>query len=157
MLLLIAGNETTTNLLGNFLNVLADRPQSWQQLRAQPKLIEQGIEETLGLMSRAISTAHADLAVHISWRSIKLAMWFTSSWGQRTETSRYWNANQFDLGEKIQHHTFGFGIHVLCLLARLEAKAAMQALPSGSLALVGAMAITNGSPLTCSEGFIISR
>src|SRR5262249_28997319 len=33
MLLLIAGNETTTNLMGNMLNILADRPDLWQRLR----------------------------------------------------------------------------------------------------------------------------
>ena len=71
MLLLIAGNETTTNLLGNFLNVLADRPQSWQQLRTQPKLIEQGIEETLRFDGPVqFLKTYADLALHISWQSI---------------------------------------------------------------------------------------
>jgi cytochrome P450 len=31
MLLLNAGNETTTNLIGNILNLLAARPELWQQ------------------------------------------------------------------------------------------------------------------------------
>ena len=34
ILLLIAGNETTTNLLGNFLNILVDRPDVFEQLAA---------------------------------------------------------------------------------------------------------------------------
>ena len=35
ILLLIAGNETTTNLLGNMLNILAERPDLWQQLKEE--------------------------------------------------------------------------------------------------------------------------
>ena len=48
VLLLIAGNETTTNLLGNLFNVLADRPALWQQLREERSLVETVIEETSG-------------------------------------------------------------------------------------------------------------
>src|SRR5215831_8721669 len=47
ILLLIAGNETTTNLVGNILNILADRPDLWRQLRADRSLVENVIEETL--------------------------------------------------------------------------------------------------------------
>ena len=47
MLLLIAGNETTTNLIGNILNLLATRPELWQQLRTDRSLVETVIEETL--------------------------------------------------------------------------------------------------------------
>jgi cytochrome P450 len=47
MLLLIAGNETTTNLIGNILNVLATRPDLWQQLRSDRALVEAEIEESL--------------------------------------------------------------------------------------------------------------
>src|SRR4029453_18213867 len=47
ILLLIAGNETTTNLLSNLLNLLVDRPNLWQQLRNDRSLVETVIEETL--------------------------------------------------------------------------------------------------------------
>jgi len=47
MLLLIAGNETTTNLIGNTLNVLADRPKLWTRLREDRSLIENVIDESL--------------------------------------------------------------------------------------------------------------
>jgi cytochrome P450 len=47
ILLLIAGNETTTNLMGNMFNILVDRPELWQRLREDRSLVETVIEETL--------------------------------------------------------------------------------------------------------------
>ncbi len=47
MLLLIAGNETTTNLIGNTLNLLSQRPALWTRLRADRSLVEQVIDESL--------------------------------------------------------------------------------------------------------------
>jgi cytochrome P450 len=47
ILLLIAGNETTTNLIGNMLNLLADRPELWSRLRGDRSLVEATIEEVL--------------------------------------------------------------------------------------------------------------
>ena len=47
ILLLNAGNETTTNLLGNGLVSLLRRPDQLQQLRDDPSLIPNAVEETL--------------------------------------------------------------------------------------------------------------
>ena len=47
MQLLIAGNETTTHLLGNMMNILVDRPALWRQLRADRSLVDAVIDETL--------------------------------------------------------------------------------------------------------------
>jgi hypothetical protein len=47
MLLLVAGNDTTTYLMGNMLNLLAERPELWQQLRADRSVVEPVIEEAL--------------------------------------------------------------------------------------------------------------
>ena len=47
MLLLIAGNETTTNLLSNLLNYLADHGELWKTLRAEPDKIDNAVEEIL--------------------------------------------------------------------------------------------------------------
>lgn len=47
VLLLIGGNETTTNLIGNMLNILADHPDLWRQVREDRRLVEPVIEETL--------------------------------------------------------------------------------------------------------------
>lgn len=47
ILLLIAGHETTSNLLGNGLLLLIRHPEIWQQLRDEPGLIDGAIEEML--------------------------------------------------------------------------------------------------------------
>ena len=47
VLLLIAGNETTTNLIGNMLNLLANRPEVWRRVREDRSLVEPTIEEVL--------------------------------------------------------------------------------------------------------------
>lgn len=47
ILLLIAGHETTTNLLGNGLWLLTRHPEAWQELRAEPELLDSAIEEML--------------------------------------------------------------------------------------------------------------
>src|SRR4029077_13865980 len=53
MLLMLAGNETTTNLLGNLLDRLADAPEAWAALRTDPARIEGAIEESLRVDSPA--------------------------------------------------------------------------------------------------------
>ncbi|WP_224365239.1 cytochrome P450 [Hyalangium versicolor] len=45
--LLIAGNETTTNLIGNMMAILADRPELWRQAREDRSRVEPIIEEVL--------------------------------------------------------------------------------------------------------------
>ena len=47
MLLLLAANETTTNLIGNFVRTLARYPDQAAIMRADPALAKPGLEETL--------------------------------------------------------------------------------------------------------------
>ena len=42
-----AGHETTQNLIGNALNLLARRPEQYERLRAEPALITNAVEEFL--------------------------------------------------------------------------------------------------------------
>lgn len=49
--LLLGGNETTMNLLGNMLHILAERPALWQRVQEDRSLIDPIIEETLRMES----------------------------------------------------------------------------------------------------------
>ncbi len=133
ILLLIAGNETTTNLLGNLLNVLVDRPALYARLAAQPALIDNAVEETLRFdapVQFVMRRATRELALHD--QTIGPGEAITVLMGSANRDPRaYDRADAFDLDRaRNHHHTFGFGIH-FCMgapLARLEARAAMRAL-----------------------------
>jgi cytochrome P450 len=133
ILLMIAGNETTTNLLGNLLNRLADKPQAWAQLRADPSLIEGAIEESLRIDSPAqmvVRRATADVTV--SGQPIRkgdLLMVYIAA--ANRDPSKWSEAAAFAVDrERERHVAFGHGVHT-CIgapLARMEARAVMDAL-----------------------------
>ena len=133
ILLLIAGNETTTNLLGNLLNVLADRPDLWQALVREPELSEAAIEEALrfdGPVQFLVRKATRPVTFH--GQRVAAGENVTVVMGSANRDPRaYEEPDAFRLDRvKNHHHTFGYGIH-FCIgapLARLEAKVAMAAL-----------------------------
>ena len=133
MLLMLAGNETTTNLLGNLLDRLADAPDAWAALRADPARIEGAIEESLRIDSPGqLILRRATEDVTISGRTIgageNVVVYLAA--GNR-DPARWTGAADFEIGREIGRHlAFGHGVHT-CIgapLARMEAKAAMAAL-----------------------------
>jgi cytochrome P450 len=79
-LLLVAGNETTTNLIGNALLTFAQQPELWQRLRLQPDLVPQAVEEVLRYRSPVQSMFRTTKqAVNITgqelpaWRHVSLS------------------------------------------------------------------------------------
>lgn len=126
VLLLIAGNETTTNLLGNLLNVLADRPALWQQLREERSLVETVIEETLRYESpiqRLMRQTTRE--VEVSGVQIPEGASVSIFYGAANrDPSTFPNPDEFRLDRDLRNHVaFGAGIHY-CLgapLARAEA------------------------------------
>lgn len=133
ILLMIAGNETTTNLLGNLLNRLAGRPQDWAALRDDPSLIEGAIEESLRVDSPAqmvIRRAMEDVTIGADTiKSGELVMVYLAS--ANRDPTKWADPANFELArERDRHVAFGHGVHT-CIgapLARMEAKAAMDAL-----------------------------
>ncbi len=133
MLLMLAGNETTTNLLGNLLNRLADAPDAWAALRADPTRIESAVEESLRIDSPAqLILRRATEDVTLGDRTIRagenVVVYLAA--GNR-DPARWTDAADFEIGREISRHlAFGHGVHT-CIgapLARMEARAAMEAL-----------------------------
>ncbi|KPL85657.1 cytochrome P450 [Herpetosiphon geysericola] len=132
-LLLVAGNETTTNLLGNAVRVFSEQPAIYAELRANPSLIPNVLDETLRYYSPVKAMprhTHADQQIgDVTIPAGQRIMAVIGS--ANRDESQFPNADSFDLHRKgNQHIAFGHGIHY-CLgapLARLEGKLALEAL-----------------------------
>ena len=132
ILLLIAGNETTTNLISNILNVLVDRPALWQQLREERSLVETVIEETLRYESpvqRLFRVTTREVAV--SGVQIPQGANITIFYGAANrDPSAFPQPDEFRLDRDLRNHVaFGMGIHY-CLgapLARAETRITLNA------------------------------
>jgi cytochrome P450 len=133
ILLLIAGNETTTNLLSNLLYYLSTHPQDWDRLRADQALIDAAIEEILRFdapVQYVDRKATRDVEFH--GQVIKAGERVSLLMGSANrDENEYEHPDQFRLDRgRSHHHTFGHGIH-FCIgapLGRMEARSAMEAL-----------------------------
>lgn len=131
ILLLAAGNETTTNLIANAVRILTEDTALQQQLRENPELISSFIEEVLRFYPpiQAIGRV-ATCDTEISGKQIKkgdqVVSWVASA--NRDET-KFSEPDVFIADRRPNAHlSFGFGIH-FCLgapLARLEGQIALR-------------------------------
>lgn len=132
-LLLVAGNETTTNLLGNAVRVFSEQPAIYAELRANHSLIPNALDETLRYYSPVKAMPrHAHTEQHIGDVMIPAGQRVMAVIGSANrDESQFPNADTFDIHRKgNQHIAFGHGIHY-CLgapLARLEGKLALEAM-----------------------------
>lgn len=142
-LLLIAGNETTTNLLGNALLVLFERPDLEARLRADPSLVPAFVEEVLRY-DAPVQSLFRGLAEPATLAGVDLpegARVMVLLGAANRDGRRYDRPDDVRL-ERFLHGTpdhvgFGSGIH-LCLgaaLARMEARVALTTLLSATRAL----------------------
>jgi cytochrome P450 len=132
-LLLIAGYETTANLIGAILLGLAQRPELTTRLRAEPGLIPAAVEEFLRLES-PVQTGTERFAIedmHIGDTLVRRGdMLLVSLAAANRDPARFAEPDAFSLGRPAGHVAFGHGVHH-CLgapLARMEADVAVTTL-----------------------------
>ncbi len=132
-LLLIAGNVTTTDLIGNGTRALLEHPDQLQKLRDDPSLIGQAIEEMLRYDSPVMNAGRiANRDIDIGGCPVHKGESLTVSLSiANRDPLIYPNPDSFDIEREDGHHqSFGGGRH-LCLgahLARVEAQEAILGL-----------------------------
>jgi cytochrome P450 len=132
-LLLVAGNETTTNLIGNAVQALLDHPDQLELVAAEPGLVPELVEEVLRFdapiqMVFRTATSECEVAGARIPKGATVAALLGSA---NRDERRFPDPDVFDVRREPRGHLgFGFGEH-FCLgaaLARLEARAALEAL-----------------------------
>lgn len=132
-LLIVAGHETTTNLLGNGMLALLQHPEQLQLLKDNPALLPSAVEELLrfaGPILYSYRFAGEDLTMHGKEIRKGEMMLFTLATAN-LDSQKFPNPETLDLTRvENEHLAFGKGIHH-CLgapLARLEVQIAIDAL-----------------------------
>lgn len=133
ILVLFAGHETTTNLIGNAALLLLRHPDQLALLRQDPALIHGAIEEVLrydGPTNALVREVAEDHALH-GRRLREGERVFVMVNSANRDPRQFAEPERFDITRAQNRHlTFGQGIH-LCLgakLAREEGRIAVQAL-----------------------------
>jgi cytochrome P450 len=133
LLILVAGNETTTNLLGNALLALTEHPAALERVQRERALVPALIEEVLRydapvqLVMREVTRDVELGGVALAEGSIVAPLLGSAN----RDDDAFPNADRFALDrERAAHVGFGNGVH-FCLgaaLARLEARVALEEL-----------------------------
>ncbi len=134
--LLLAGNETTTCLLGQALRLLLEKPERWRALCANPNLISKAVEEILRFeaplfgTTRVVTETTVVHGVTIPAGAPVLLLFGSGNHDERPFAC----PDEFDLQRPNarQHLSFGRGIHTCsgAPLARLHGRVALEVLTS---------------------------
>jgi len=156
ILLLVAGNETTTNLLGNAILCFDDRPEVYEELRGTPDLLPNAIEEVLRYRSPVQSMFRTVVNdTEIGGKTLRAGesaiAWIGSA---NRDDAQFADADRFDIRRSPNRHiAFGQGIHY-CLgapLARLEARVALGML----IERCRGLRVVPGTPLEALESTVV--
>ncbi len=130
--LLNAGHETTTNLIGNAIELLARFPESRAQLIAAPELLRTAIEEVLRYeSSNQLGNRLTTCDVTVGSETLAANTFVTLCIGAANrDPAAFENAEAFDIARNPNRHlAFAAGIHQCAgmNLARMEARIALAA------------------------------
>jgi cytochrome P450 len=133
ILLLIAGNETTTNLIGSGMYTLLQNPDERRRLQAEPSLLPSGVEEMLryepaAQMTSRIANEGAEIdGIRFEPGQVILPVMAAAN----RDPAHFADPDRFDVARQPNRHlSFGQGIHY-CLgapLAVAETRIAFQTL-----------------------------
>ena len=132
-LILVAGNETTTHLIGNAVTALLDHPEQIARVQTDPGLVPSLIEETLRYDTPVqVILRTTTREVKVAGTAIPAGANVALLIGSANRDERVFEEpDRFDVARDTKRHiAFGFGVH-FCLgasLARLEAHVALEAL-----------------------------
>ncbi|MEU6324278.1 cytochrome P450 [Streptomyces sp. NPDC047009] len=132
--LLVAGHETTVNLISNGVLTLLRHPDQLERLRREPDLMPKAVEELLRyespvqILTQRTPLADVEVAGTTIPKGAQLMLVLAS--GNR-DPQRFHDPDRFDPARQDnQHFGFGGGVHICygAALARLEAQIALNAL-----------------------------
>lgn len=133
VLLLAAGNETTTNLIGNSVMALLDHPEQLAKVCTDRAQVPALIEEVLRYDS-PVQVVYRQTTQDVELEGGKLpagATIFVLLGAANRDERKFPDPDRFEVARNPQDHVgFGYGIHY-CLgapLARLSSRAALEAL-----------------------------
>jgi cytochrome P450 len=133
---MVAGHETTTSLITNLVFRLLERRERWEQVCADPTLVELAVEESLRFDPPVLGLCRTNnVEVRLGDQQLdvgtKVMVLYASA---NRDPEGFSRPDEFrldrDWSELRRHYSFGWGMHH-CLgapLARLTARAALEAL-----------------------------
>jgi len=135
MTLLVAGNETTRNLISGGMRALLETPGQWAKLCANPGLLPNAVEEMLRFVTPVQNfVRRVQQDTKLCGEKLSAGEYVTLFYGSANRDEGVFgpDADVFDIlrHDARRHVAFGFGEH-LCLgaaLARLEARVLFEEL-----------------------------
>ncbi len=132
VLFVVAGHETTTKLLANAVELLAEHPEQRALLVDDPTLVPDAVEETLRF-NNSTQYMHRTLThdVELHGETLEAGQSVLLVIGAANHDEREYGptAGEFDIRRRAERHlAFGYGAH-FCLgaaLARMESKVALE-------------------------------
>jgi cytochrome P450 len=135
MTLLVAGNETTRNLISGGMRTLIEHPDQWRKLRDDPAAIPNAVEEMLRFVTPVRNfVRRVQHDTELRDKKLREGEWVALCYASANRDEQVFgpDSERFDITrpDARRHVAFGFGEH-LCLgasLARLEARVMFEEL-----------------------------